>query len=48
MLTHAEKLNQHILTSDTDSNTVSIETNLPTNKNLINVLNTIGYYTYDS
>jgi hypothetical protein len=39
MFTHEEKLNQHILTCDTYSNTVSIKTNLPINKDLIKVLN---------
>jgi len=48
MLNHAEKLTQYILTCDTDSNTEHIETNLSINKNLINVLNALNYYTCDS
>jgi hypothetical protein len=48
MLNHAEKLTQYIHTCDTDSNTANTETSLSINKNLINVLNAVNYYTCDS
>jgi ferritin len=48
MLNHAEKLTQYILTCDTASNTTHIETSLSINKNLINVLNAVNYYTCDA
>ena len=47
MLNHAEKLTQYILTCDTDSNTTNTETSLSINKNLINVLNAVNYYSCD-
>jgi hypothetical protein len=48
MLNHAEKLTQYIRTCDTDCNTANTETSLSINKNLINVLNAVNYYTCDS
>jgi len=48
MLNHAEILTQYTLKCDTDSKTANTETSLTINENLINVLNYVNCYTWNS